>query len=238
MAAAPPIDADWARWLCDPAEPLALCAQPEPDGPWQRHEFSSRGDRVTARLAGLGGSAGALALVLCEDASAVAPLPGCITATLDLPLLGTRESPKWSERLRACLRDGPASAVDRALLDEFLGQAVRDAQRLLDVCADGLARGTDRIGVAGAGAGALVAAVLSALDARPGAVVLAPGALAAALDPSTTLPAGGDRLRILAGPEPGDRGPAWAAHRPDATTDAMAGDGRTAACQRLSELLA
>jgi hypothetical protein len=164
------------RWLPDEAG-------------WRRFEVTSRGDRVIARLHAVDATC-PLALVVADDAGAVAPLPGCATVTLDLPLLGRRSSPKWTERLRRCLAQGAEGAADHALLEAFLDQATGDVSAVLDMCAGLPGLGT-RAGLLGLGAGALVAARMRGAEPRLAAFVLAPAGLAASLAPRASLAGGG-----------------------------------------------
>ncbi|HKJ23538.1 MAG TPA: hypothetical protein VKB65_01855 [Myxococcota bacterium] len=167
------------RWLPD-------------EGGWRRFEITSRGDRVAVRLrTPAAAGPGTLAVVLSGDAAAVEPLDGVATLTLDLPLLGERASPKWTERLARCLADGPSTPADEALLDDFAGQAAHDVGAALDACA-GLLGATPRAALLGIGPGACVARRLAEREPRIGAFVLAPAGLARALDPSARL-ATGDR---------------------------------------------
>lgn len=190
---------------------------PPADGdPWLRCELTSRGDRIQARLqlpAGAPGDAGRwpLALIAGPDARSLPRAEAMALAWLDLPLRGERASPKWSERLEACLARGPTGASDQTLLDGFLAQARSDVARVLDACAarDGLDAG--RMAFAGLGAGALVGATLRGVEPRLRAFLLAPGALAPPLDPICALaaPAPGT-LALLASDDAGDRAAAWA----------------------------
>ena len=156
----------------------------EDDGGWRTFEITSRGDRVRARLhLPSGGGPHPLALVACADSRTVVPGEGLAVATLDLPLLGARCSPKWTERLEACLAGGAESATDRALVDEFLGQAESDLRAVLDVCADLDAVDGARAGVVGIGPGAAAAARLRGADDGPRAFVLSAAGLCDALAP-------------------------------------------------------
>jgi len=120
--------------------------------------------------------------VLAEAAQEVSPIDGCATLALDLPLLGARAHPKWTERLRRCLANGVERASDEALLEELRCQAAADLAGALDVCRRGDEIGP-RAGLLGLGAGAWVGARLRATERRLGVVILAPGGLAASLDP-------------------------------------------------------
>jgi len=163
-------------------------------GAWQRFELTSRGDRVEARLhRPPGAEFHPIAVVLSSDAASVEPIAGGATLTLDLPLLGERASPKWTERLWRCLRDGPSSAADTALLEDFASQAAHDVSAGLDACATlarvepPASRVAPRAALLGLGPGAWVAPCLAEHEPRIAAFVLAPDGLARSLDPSATL---------------------------------------------------
>jgi len=174
------------RWLPD-------------DGGWRRFEITSRGDRLAVRLQAPATAAPrSLAVVLCADAAAVEPLDGVATLALDLPLLGERASPKWTERLARCLADGPSTPADEALLDDFASQAAHDVGAALDACAE-LLGATPRAALLGVGPGACVAGRLAERDPRIGAFVLAPAGLAPDLDPSARLAAGDRPCTTVAG---------------------------------------
>jgi hypothetical protein len=169
------------------ALPRSVRWLPEEAG-WRRFELTSRGDRVVVRLIVPGGAGPhALAAVLADDSTATTPIEGCATLTLDLPLLGGRSSPKWTERLVHCLTEGPGGAADRALLGEFVNQAATDVSAALDVCA-GLPEIGARAGLLGLGSGALVAARLREGETRFSVFVLSSEGLAPELDPSAGLP--------------------------------------------------
>jgi len=174
-----------------PSDPsLSLRWLPD-DGVWRRFEITSRGDRVVVRLRAAAADAPrALAVMLSADASAVEPLDGIGTLTFDLPLLGERASPKWTERLSRCLADGPSCPADEALLADFVGQAAHDVGAALDACARILGS-APQAAILGVGPGACVAAQLAEREPRIGAFVLAPAGLARTLDPSARLAAGG-----------------------------------------------
>ena len=164
-----------------PAE-LSVRWLPDDDG-WRLFELTSRGDHVTVRLHTPDRRASRpLAIVLGEPAAEIGPVEGCATLTLDLPLFGARARAKWSHRLQRCLADGAERESDRALLDEFRSQAAADLGRALDVCR-ALPEVGSRSGLLGLGAGAWVGARLRASEPRLGVVILAPGDLAASLDP-------------------------------------------------------
>jgi hypothetical protein len=168
------------------------------DGPWRRFELSSRGDRVVARLhVPDADGPHAVAVVLGPEAAGVEPLAGVATLTLDLPLLGERASPKWTERLSRCLRDGPSGAADRALVDDFASQVAHDVAAALDACAE-LPELSPRTGLLAVGPGVAAAARLAAGEPRLCAFALAPAGLARALEPGGGL-AAGDRPVVRVG---------------------------------------
>lgn len=210
MSPTPDCSAAFARFRRDADEPLAA-RWIASDASFRELEFSSRGDRVTGRVWSDAGGRLPLALVVADEAARVSPVPGFVTATLDLPLLGTRRSPKWSERLATCLRVGPDAAADAALLEAFLEQAVCDLQALLDVCEalPGAAE-PEAVGLVGLGAGALAGAVLRPLEPRVGFYSLVPGALAPALDPAAALAAEGSACALFGIGADGDRAQEWA----------------------------
>lgn len=182
--------------MSDSALPHSVRFLPDESG-WQRFEFSSRGDRVTVRVS-VPESAEPLpvAVVLADEVATVTPLMDCATLSFDLPLLGARSSPKWTERLTRCLAEGPVGAADDALLGEFVNQAATDVSAALDVCA-GLPGVAAPAGLIGRGAGSLVAARLHATEPRLSHFVLAREGLAEELDPAAALE--GDPACTLAG---------------------------------------
>ncbi len=212
--------ASFRRWARDEGEPLALRRREAGDAAGAFHyEFTSRGDRVAARLEGA--AAGRpLAVVLTADAEGVPALGGVAVATLALPLHGNRHHPKWSARLAGLLRDGAEGALDRGLVEEFLRQAVCDVQTLLHVCGQEADVDLSKTLLLGHGPGALAAAAVRA--ATPGvlATALAPGELASDLDPAAALEAPGSPCTVLGE----GRGPAWAG-RLDQAVLPLAPDG-------------
>jgi hypothetical protein len=153
-------------------------------GAWRRLEIDSRGDRVVVRLR-LPDAAprpAPLVLFLDDAAAAVEPLDGVATLTFDLPLLGERSSPKWSERLRRCLGEGPSGAADAVLLDEFRSQAAADATAALDACAGVAGVDAERAGLLVRGAGRALAPHLRDAEPRLVAVAWLPGGLDLAED--------------------------------------------------------
>jgi dienelactone hydrolase len=175
----------------------------------QRFELVSRGDFVPGILyrsePGDQDPESACPLLLIQHATAdgadvdylacAAPWAkkGLAVASVDLPLHGTRSSPKLSARLidgirqLACGRE--LNRESWALVEEFARQATSDLIRTLDALSTlpGIDRG--RIGFMGFGLGAIAGSYLIAHDPRPRAVVLAGvgGGGPADLDPLTYL---------------------------------------------------
>jgi len=197
---------------------LSLRWLPDADA-WQRFELTSRGDRIEARLHRTrGGGLHPIAVVLATDAANVEPIEGVATLALDLPLLGGRASLKWTERLSRCLRDGPSSAADATLVEDFTSQAAHDVAAGLDACATlpgvaprvpgvaprvpGVASRVpgvaSRVAFLGLGPGACVAPCLAECEPRITSFVLAPDGLARSLDPSATLASRGHRCARVA----------------------------------------
>ncbi len=146
---------------------------PKADG--LRTEFSSRGDRVTCRVALPTAASAAVPVVVVvgaagsrsddgslEFASAL-PERGIAVATLDLSLHGARSSPKFSERLVGALAtDDALDDNARALVQEFAQQSRGDLARAVEALASQPSIDGDRIGLLGNGVGAnLVAQVAS-----------------------------------------------------------------------------
>jgi hypothetical protein len=167
---------------------------PEANG-WRRFELTSRGDRIVARLLGPAGGGAPLAVVLAAEAAGVAPVEGCRTLTLDLPLLGERASPKWTERLRRVLSEGPVAAADGLLLSDFADQAVADVASALDVCAEPGAAGAGLLGI---GPGAFAASAIAAREPRLRSFVIEPQGVALALDPAAAFRAGDRTCTVVA----------------------------------------
>jgi len=104
----------------------------------------------------------------------VGPLVAADHAVLavDLPLHGERHSPKLSELLLAALRDGADGTNASTLLDQFAWQSQHDVQQALDAVAALPELDTRRVGLAGIGVGALIAACVGRDDPRPRAIAL------------------------------------------------------------------
>lgn len=176
----------------------------------QRFELVSRGDFVPGMLyrseASDPESGSGSPLLLIQHQTAGASDAACLScaapwvkrglavASIDLPLHGTRSSPKLSARLFDGIRrvaTGDELDLDTgALVEEFARQTTSDLIRTLDaLCA---VPGIDgqRIGFMGFGLGAVAGAYLLAHDPRPRAAVLAlvgGGRGPASLDPLTYL---------------------------------------------------
>jgi len=177
------------------AEPLGLWrgeARPDPDAADLRAvriEYSSRGDRVPGRLLLPPTGSGPFPLVLLTHgargskespyiAQVGAPWVrgGVAVLCIDLPLHGERASAKLSEIALAGLGlDGDASSTSRALLEEFVRQAVVDLQRAVDAAARLPEIDAERLAYAGLSLGSIVGATYCGHDPRPRAVALALG---------------------------------------------------------------
>ncbi len=167
-------------------------------------EFSSRGDRVPARVllpAEGDGSARSPVVVLVHDAAgsmdatnmaeaAAWVASGLAVACIDLPLHGRRSSPKLSERLVSLL-SGDAAPTP-ALRDEFIRQSLADLSRLIDATAALPEIDASRVAAAGFGLGGLLAAALGSVDARPCAAALALSGATLAARPAADDPAAPD----------------------------------------------
>jgi dienelactone hydrolase len=178
-----------ALHLARDREPLALSLRA------QELEFNSRGDRVSGILLCPASGAGAYPLVLVahalgDSAAGVlgalgaSGLPDAALAAIDFPLHGARAD----QKLLRLLQNGNARCV--GLAEEFAQQAVIDLERALDALAAAAPIDARRIAYVGFGLGAQIGAAFCALDPRPAAIVLAPGAggaLAAAPDPERYL---------------------------------------------------
>ena len=119
---------------------------------------------------------------------------GLAVASIDLPLHGTRSSPKLSARLiegiRRLARGEELDLDTGALVEEFARQTTSDLIRTLDALSALPGIDSDRIGFMGFGLGAIAGSYLLAHDSRPRAAVLAlvgGGRGPADLDPRTYL---------------------------------------------------
>ena len=179
----------------DRDEPLGLWRGAAPTDPAapdlraERLEFTSRGDRVPARLLLPAPGEGPFPLVLLQHgatgskeapymAQVAAPWvrAGAAVLSIDFPLHGERASAKLSGLLRAALGfDGTPTPVGRQVLEEFVRQAVHDLQRALDA-AEGLPElDAKRVVYAGLSLGSIVGATYLGADPRPRAAALALG---------------------------------------------------------------
>jgi dienelactone hydrolase len=182
-------------FLLDGGEPLGLWRGPAPRDPAAaalralRLEFSSRGDRVPARLLLPGRGDGPFPLVLLQhgaNGSKEAPYMAQVAApwvrggaavlSIDFPLHGERVSAKLSGLLHEGLGlGGRASALGRRVLEEFVRQAVVDLQRALDAASRLPELDAKRTVYAGLSLGSIVGATYLGVDPRPRAAALALG---------------------------------------------------------------
>jgi len=185
-----------AAWFAhDPREPLSLwqrAAPPPATAPDLRafeFEYSSRGDRVCARLwlpaRGDGpfpvvwlqhGAGGAKDAPYMDAVGAPWARGGAAVASLDFPLHGARANPKFAALVSAGLGLAPgAGPLAAEVLREFQRQAVIDLRRGCDALERLPGVDAKRIAYAGLSLGALVGAIFCAVDPRPAAVALALG---------------------------------------------------------------
>jgi dienelactone hydrolase len=150
-------------------------------------EYTSRGDRVTARLLLPPARGGRAPLVLVGHGgrgsknspyvdAAVGPWlrAGAAVAAIDLPLHGERASAKLSEQLLAGLALG-TDARHEALWLEFAAQSVLDLERALDALAGHAEVDVGRAAYAGFSLGAMLGALFCAGEPRIRAAALAIG---------------------------------------------------------------
>ncbi len=149
-------------------------------------EYTSRGDRVAARLLLPPEGDGPHPVVLVQhgaggakDASyldAVAgpwAARGAAVASLDLPLHGGRADAKLRTLLETGLQGRLQTPHVTLLAEEFTRQAVADLRRAIDALDSLPMVDATRVAFAGFSLGAMVGAIFCGLDPRPGAVVLA-----------------------------------------------------------------
>lgn len=178
-------------------EPLGLFVREvAPPAPWPelralRLEFSSRGDRVPARLLRgpraaeptpvillAHGAAGAKDAAYMDAAAGPWARGGAAVLSIDFPLHGERASPKWSARVLAALAEfgnAAPSATAAALLEEFVGQALADLRRSLDALGALPQLDASRVAYAGFSLGSLLGALFCASEPRLRAAALALG---------------------------------------------------------------
>ena len=151
----------------------------------QALEFSSRGDRVPARLLlpreGRGpfpvvllqhGAGGSKSAPYIEQVGAPWVERGVALLCIDFPLHGARRNAKLSELMQEG-RSPDASPTARSVRDDFVRQAVVDLRRTLDAAEQIPELDSDRIAYAGLSLGAIIGATFCAHDPRPRAAVLA-----------------------------------------------------------------
>lgn len=183
-----------------PEEPAVAMLRDEiANMPWaglraQRFEFVSRGDFVPgllyqsdAAIQSNRAAGKAAPLLLLQHTTADADglayaaaawaRKGLAVASIDLPLHGTRSSPKLTDRLISGLRQlatGETLDLDTgALVEEFARQTTSDLIRTLDALSALPEIDADRIGFMGFGLGAIAGSYLLAHDPRPCAAALA-----------------------------------------------------------------
>ncbi|MDJ0851450.1 MAG: acetylxylan esterase [Myxococcota bacterium] len=189
------MDANPGLFRPDPAEPLGLWrgpAAPDPaasDLRVERLEYTSRGDRVPARLLLPPEGDGPFPLVLLQhganggkDAPYMAQVgapwvrKGAALLSIDFPLHGERYSAKLSGLLRGALGlEGRPTDTGRTILGEFVRQSVLDLQRALDAAAALPEVDASRVVYAGLSLGSIVGATYCSIDPRPRAAALALG---------------------------------------------------------------
>jgi dienelactone hydrolase len=171
-------------------EPLEVWAAAATSGDGVRSvslEYSSRGDRVPARLL-LPEATGRWPLILAGHGAShhrssaamdTVCLPwarrGAAVLTIDLPLHGERASAKLSEHLLAGLAGATPTELQRNLWREVLHQAVVDLRRGIDAAAGHPEIDVSRAAYAGFSMGTLIGAPLCAVEPRLRAAALAIG---------------------------------------------------------------
>jgi hypothetical protein len=154
-----------------------------------RHlEFTCRGDRVPLDLLAPEAAGPHPTLIVQPAPGQTRRLPslrglhtwlgaGVAVCSIDLPLFGTRRSPKVSERLEASIAAAAqGEALERAstiLWSEFARQGVMEMRRGLDVVAEVIGAAPSAVVFSGAGIAASLGAILCAVDDRLKGAVLA-----------------------------------------------------------------
>jgi dienelactone hydrolase len=184
---------DHAWFEGDPGEPLGLWWREEPPAlEWPdlrrvRFEYTSRGERVPGRLWLPAGGGPPCPLVVLEhgatgakDAPYIAQIGapwvrgGAALLSIDLPLHGERTNPKLGAALLAGLGlAGRPTPTARAVVEDFVRQAVVDLERAVDAAAQLPGVDASRTVYAGLSLGAIVGATYCAVDPRPRAAALA-----------------------------------------------------------------
>jgi len=183
------------RFQADRGEPLGLWRRPEPapqthpDLRVEAFEYTSRGDRVPGRLLLPPAGDGPFPLVLLQhgnqgskDAPYMLPVAapwvraGAAVASIDFPLHGERANAKLTALLGEALAEGAqATPAGKAVLQEFVRQALIDLQRALDAAQQLPGVDAQRIAYAGLSLGSMLGATFCAIDPRPCAAALALG---------------------------------------------------------------
>ena len=198
MSALPTDSTPLYRPLAESAARISLRAASSDAGRASVFEVVSRGDFVPGRLDQPADSHGNPVLLVLggSDAWTRGIDHGLAVARIDLPLLGTRQSPKLTDRLlhghAAWASDVALDADTRALVEEFARQSISDVVRTLEaLSAEGSVDGS-RVALVGAGIGASAAAWALPVLPTLRACVLAgpsPGRSDAGLDPVAPLAA-------------------------------------------------
>lgn len=150
-------------------------------------EYSSRGDRVPARLLLPERPDSAGLLILAQPGTGSRSLDdqalckpwvarGAAVLVVDLPLHGERASAKLSERVRAGMGpEGTASSLERSLWRDFVQQTVADLRRGLSAAGTHPEAAGRPAAFAGFGLGARIGTLLCAVEPRISAAALAGG---------------------------------------------------------------
>ena len=150
-------------------------------------EFSCRGDRVPLTLISPESGPSRATLLVQPLPGDPAGLPGlrglrsCLgagvaLAAIELPLFGSRRSPKLSKKLTSavasCARGETVGETSLILWTEFVRQSVLELRRALDVLDEIPDVRAEPVAFAGVGLGASVGAIACAADERPVGCVL------------------------------------------------------------------